>query len=443
MEEILELLENNQLGKLKEILLNENPIDIAEIFEDFPKEKALLIFKLLPKDISAEVFSYMSTDLQKEIIENITDDEIKFIINDMYMDDTADLLEEMPANLVTKILKNVSNEQRKLINQLLKYDENSAGSVMTPEYIPLKRSMTIAQAVAYFKKNADKTEENEIFFVTDDTIKLEGYIYLRDLVLSNQDEYIEDIMETSVISVTTSDDQEEVAALFRKYDINIMPVVDNEGRLVGIITIDDIVDVIDQENTEDFQIMSAMIPSEEEYLKTPILSLAKNRIIWLLVLMISATLTGIVMRRYEEALQSAVVLAIFIPMLMDTGGNAGSQSATLIIRGIALEEITSKDILKVIWKELRVSLLVGIVLSVVNFLRICYIDRVDKTVALVVSISMMLTVVMAKVIGGILPIVAKSLKLDPAIMASPLITTIVDAAALVVYFTLAVHMLGI
>lgn len=349
----------------------------------------------------------------------------------------------MPANLVTKILKNVSNEQRKLINQLLKYDENSAGSVMTPEYIPLKRSMTIAQAVAYFKKNADKTEENEIFFVTDDTIKLEGYIYLRDLVLSNQDEYIEDIMETSVISVTTSDDQEEVAALFRKYDINIMPVVDNEGRLVGIITIDDIVDVIDQENTEDFQIMSAMIPSEEEYLKTPILSLAKNRIIWLLVLMISATLTGIVMRRYEEALQSAVVLAIFIPMLMDTGGNAGSQSATLIIRGIALEEITSKDILKVIWKELRVSLLVGIVLSVVNFLRICYIDRVDKTVALVVSISMMLTVVMAKVIGGILPIVAKSLKLDPAIMASPLITTIVDAAALVVYFTLAVHMLGI
>lgn len=443
MEEILELIKENKLAQLKEILIAENPIDIAEIFDEFPKEKSLLIFKLLPKDISAEVFSYLSTDFQKNIIENITDDEIKFIIDEMYLDDTVDLLEDMPANLVSKILKNVSPDNRKLINQLLKYEENSAGSVMNPEYISLKRNMKISDAIAYFKRNADHVENKSVFFVTDDKRKLEGYITLKDLVIYDDNKLVEEVMDDAVISVQTNEDQEEVAALFRKYDVNVMPVVDDETRLVGVITVDDVVDVIDQENTEDFHIMAAMNPSDEEYLKESVFSLAKHRIIWLLVLMISATLTGLVMRKYEDALQSVVILAIFIPMLMDTGGNAGSQAATLIIRGIALDEITGKDIFKVLWKELRVSLVVGTVLSFVNFLRVYFMDRVGFKVALVVSISMFATVILAKIIGGILPIIAKALKLDPAIMASPLITTIVDAAALVIYFNLAVNILSI
>ncbi len=443
MEEILELIKENKLAQLKEILIAENPVDIAEIFDEFPKEKSLLIFKLLPKDISAEVFSYLSTDFQKNIIENITDEEIKFIIDEMYLDDTVDLLEDMPANLVSKILKNVSPDNRKLINQLLKYEENSAGSVMNPEYISLKRNMKISDAIAYFKRNADHVENKSVFFVTDDKRKLEGYITLKDLVIYDDNKLVEEVMDDAVISVQTNEDQEEVAALFRKYDVNVMPVVDDETRLVGVITVDDVVDVIDQENTEDFHIMAAMNPSDEEYLKESVFSLAKHRIIWLLVLMISATLTGLVMRKYEDALQSVVILAIFIPMLMDTGGNAGSQAATLIIRGIALDEITGKDIFKVLWKELRVSLVVGTVLSFVNFLRVYFMDRVGFKVALVVSISMFATVILAKIIGGILPIIAKALKLDPAIMASPLITTIVDAAALVIYFNLAVNILSI
>ncbi len=443
MEEIVELLEQNKLAELKEILINENPIDIADVFEDFPKEKYLIIFKLLPKDFSSEVFSYLSPEKQQEVIENITDDEIKFIVEDMYLDDTVDFIEEMPANIVDKILKNTSSDKRKLINQMLKYPENSAGSVMTVEYISFKDNYTVKQAIEYYRKVAIDKEETDICFVTDTKKKLVGIISLKTLILSKDDSYIQDEMDTNFVSVLTLDDQEEIAALFRKYDLTTMPVVDHEDRLVGVITVDDIVDVIDQENTEDIQKMAAMNPSDEEYLKESVISLAKHRILWLLVLMISATFTGLVIKKYEDILQSAVYLATFIPMLMDTGGNAGSQSATLVIRGIALEEIEFSDIFKVIWKELRVSILVGFILSAVNFIRIYYFTRSGLETSLVVAISMFLTVIMAKVIGGVLPLVAKSLKIDPAIMASPLITTIVDTAALIIFFKLSVIFLHI
>ena len=443
MEEIVELLEQNKLAELKEILINENPIDIADVFEDFQKEKYLIIFKLLPKDFSSEVFSYLSPEKQQDVIENITDDEIKFIVEDMYLDDTVDFIEEMPANIVDKILKNTSSDKRKLINQMLKYPENSAGSVMTVEYISFKDNYTVKQAIEYYRKVAIDKEETDICFVTDTKKKLVGIISLKTLILSKDDSYIQDEMDTNFVSVLTLDDQEEIAALFRKYDLTTMPVVDHEDRLVGVITVDDIVDVIDQENTEDIQKMAAMNPSDEEYLKESVVSLAKHRILWLLVLMISATFTGLVIKKYEDILQSAVYLATFIPMLMDTGGNAGSQSATLVIRGIALEEIEFSDIFKVIWKELRVSILVGFILSAVNFIRIYYFTRSGLETSLVVAISMFLTVIMAKVIGGVLPLVAKSLKIDPAIMASPLITTIVDTAALIIFFKLSVIFLHI
>lgn len=443
MEEIVELLEQNKLAELKEILINENPIDIADVFEDFPKEKYLIIFKLLPKDFSSEVFSYLSPEKQQEVIENITDDEIKFIVEDMYLDDTVDFIEEMPANIVDKILKNTSSDKRKLINQMLKYPENSAGSVMTVEYISFKDNYTVKQAIEYYRKVAIDKEETDICFVTDTKKKLVGIISLKTLILSKDDSYIQDEMDSNFVSVLTLDDQEEIAALFRKYDLTTMPVVDHEDRLVGVITVDDIVDVIDQENTEDIQKMAAMNPSDEEYLKESVISLAKHRILWLLVLMISATFTGLVIKKYEDILQSAVYLAVFIPMLMDTGGNAGSQSATLVIRGIALEEIEFSDIFKVIWKELRVSILVGFILSAVNFIRIYYFTNSSLETSLVVAISMFLTVIMAKVVGGVLPLVAKSLKIDPAIMASPLITTIVDTAALIIFFKLSVIFLHI
>ena len=443
MEEIIELLEQNRLAELKEILTKENPIDVADVFEEFPKEKDLIIFKLLPKDFSSEVFSYLSPEKQQEVIENITDEEIKFIVEDMYLDDTVDFIEEMPANIVDKILKNTSNDKRKLINQMLKYPENSAGSVMTVEYVSFKDNYTVKQAIDYYRKVAIDKEETDICFVTDSKKKLVGIISLKTLILSNDESYIKDEMDTNFVSVLTKDDQEEIASLFRKYDLTTMPVVDHEDRLVGVITVDDIVDVIDQENTEDIQKMAAMNPSDEEYLKESVISLAKHRIIWLLVLMISATFTGMVIKKYEEVLQSAVYLAVFIPMLMDTGGNAGSQSATLVIRGIALEEIEFSDIFKVIWKEFRVSVLVGFILSTVNFLRIYYFSKSGLETSLVVAISMFLTVIMAKVIGGVLPLVAKSLKIDPAIMASPLITTIVDTAALIIYFQLSVIFLHI
>lgn len=443
MERVLELIRENKLMQARNELKDMNVVDIAQLLDETDQEKMLIIFRILPKDISADVFSYLSYEKQKYIIESITDKEIKNIIDELFLDDTIDFLEELPANVVKKVLKNTDENTRALINQFLNYPENSAGSIMTIEYVDLKKEMTVREALEHIKRTGIDKETINTCYVMDKNRRLEGVISIRQLILNDDDTIIKDIMDENVIYVHTLEDQEQVADTFRKYDFTSMPVVDNENRLVGIITIDDIVDIIEQENTEDFQKMAAMAPSEEEYLKTSVFSLAKHRILWLLVLMVSATFTGNIIKKFEEVLQSVVVLAAFIPMLMDTGGNAGSQSSTLIIRGLALGEIESKDIFKVIWKELRVSIIVGAILSLLNFVRIYFLEKTDFYVTLAISISLFFTVVIAKVVGGILPIAAKKLKMDPAIMASPLITTIVDALALLVYFTAATTLLGI
>ncbi|MDB8554577.1 magnesium transporter [Turicibacter sanguinis] len=441
--EIKELIERNKLLDLCEYLQELNSVDVANQLMDLDDEELVLVFRILPKDIAAEVFSYLDKESQQHIVESITDREVTQIVDKLFLDDTVDFIGELPANVVKKVIRNTSPQKRELINQFLKYAEYSAGSIMTIEFVDLKAYMTVKEAINHTRKTGTTKETLETCFIIDQARHLLGSVTLKDLILSEDDMIIEDIMDTNLISVQTSVDQEEVAHLFKAYDLVTMPVVDKENRLVGMITIDDVVDIIEQENTEDFQKMAAMAPNEEPYLKTPVLSLAKHRIIWLLVLMISATVTGRIIQGFEEVIQSVVILASFIPMLMDTGGNAGSQSSTLIIRGLALGEITTHDYLKVMFKELRVGSVVAIVLSVVNFLRIYFIEHVEFMVGITVCASLFFTVILAKVVGSILPIIAKKLKFDPAIMASPLITTIVDAFALIVYFMLARTLLGI
>ncbi|WP_427337752.1 magnesium transporter [Caloranaerobacter sp. DY30410] len=442
-ERITKLINEKRYVEAKKEVTKLNVVDIAELLEELDKNSYLILFRILPKDMAAEVFSYLSYEQQRYIIDSITDKEIKNIVDELFFDDMIDIIEEMPANVVKKILKNTKEEERLLINQFLNYPENSAGSLMTIEYVDLKKEMTVKEAIEHIKKTGVDKETIYTCYVTDKNRKLEGLVSLRKLVISDDDKTVDEIMERDIIYVNTHDDQEEIAYLFKKYDLMAIPVVDKEGRLTGIITIDDIVDVIEQENTEDFQKMAAMSPSEEEYLETSTLSLAKHRITWLLILMISATFTGSIIRRFEEVLQSVVILAAYIPMLMDTGGNAGAQASTLIIRGMALGEIEIKDILKVIWKELRVSTVVGVILSLVNFMRIYFIDKVSLKVAITVCSTLFFTVVLAKIVGAMLPIGARKLKLDPAIMASPLITTIVDAVALILYFSMASWIMGL
>ncbi len=441
LEDIFHLLETNQLNKVREVLADMQPVDIAEYFEDMSREQGLKLFRILPKSLSSDIFTYLSSDKQQEIIENITDEEVRNIINDMFIDDTVDFIEEMPANVVDKILRNTTSDMRNLINQFLRYPENSAGSVMTVEYVSLKNDMNIGQALHSIKRFGIDNETIDICYIIDNQRKLVGYISLKKLIFLDDDISLIEAMETNVISCRTTDDQENIASDFRKYDLTSMPVVDNEDRLVGIITIDDVVDVIDQEYTEDLQKMAAMAPSDEEYLKESVFSLVKQRIGWLLILMILATFTGIIIRTYEGVLQSAMVLISFIPMLMSTGGNAGAQASTLITRGIALEEIELSDIKEIFWKELRVSIVIGLVLSVVNFLIIYYLSDINYTVSFVISLSLFITIIIAKGVGSTLPIVAKGFKLDPAIMASPLITTIIDACALIVFFLVSTHYL--
>lgn len=441
--EIKELIERNKLLELCEYLQELNSVDVANQLMDLEDEELVLVFRVLPKDIAAEVFSYLDKDSQQHIVGSITDREVTQIVDKLFLDDTVDFIEELPANVVKKVIRNTSPQKRELINQFLQYAQYSAGSIMTIEFVDLKAYMTVKEAINHTRKTGTTKETLETCFIIDQARHLLGSVTLKDLILSEDDMIIEDIMDTNLISVQTSVDQEEVAHLFKAYDLVTMPVVDKENRLVGMITIDDVVDIIEQENTEDFQKMAAMAPNEEPYLKTPVLSLAKHRIIWLLVLMISATVTGRIIQGFEEVIQSVVILASFIPMLMDTGGNAGSQSSTLIIRGLALGEITTHDYLKVMFKELRVGSVVAIVLSVVNFLRIYFIEHVEFMVGITVCASLFFTVILAKVVGSILPIIAKKLKFDPAIMAGPLITTIVDAFALIVYFMLARTILGI
>ena len=442
-QELLRVIRHNNISELSQVLQRMNSVDIAKSMEELDDKSLVVVFRLLTKDTSAEVFSYLDKESQQKIIELITDDEIKEIIENLFLDDTVDIIEELPANIVGKIISNTSLEKRQLINQFLKYEEDSAGAIMTIEFIDFKEGMTIKEAIDYTRRIGVNKESLDNCFIIDRERKLKGIISLKDLILSDENMLVSDVMETNIVFVKTFEDQEKVADLFKTYDLISMPVVDVENRLVGIITVDDIVDIIEQENTEDFQKMAAMEPSEQPYLKTPVLTLAKNRIVWLLVLMISATVTGSIIQGFEDVLQSVVILASFIPMLMDTGGNSGSQSSTLVIRGLALGEITTKDFFKVIFKEFRVSIVVATILSVVNFLRLYFFTSADFMISLTVCASLFFTVVLAKVVGGVLPIVSKKLKLDPAIMASPLITTIVDAFALVVYFGFARLLLGI
>lgn len=443
MEKILDYIKAGKPVNARAELLEMNVVDIATLLEDVDRDDLVILFRILPKDTAAEVFSYLTKVDRAHIIESLTDREISGIIDKLFMDDTVDFIEEMPANIVKKVLKNTDDDTRKMINSLLSYPDDSAGSIMTTEFVDIKKEMTVMDAIAHIRKTGVDKETIDTLYVIDSNRKLEGIVPIRKILLSDENLLIEDIMDTNFVYIYTLDDQEDVASMFKKYDYFSMPVTDSENRLVGIITIDDILDIIEEENEEDFAKMNALAPSDEEYLDSSVYSLAKQRIMWLLILMISATFTGIIIRQYESVLSSVVILASFIPMLMDTGGNSGSQSSTLIIRGLALGELEIADYPKIIWKEFRVSILVGLVLAFINFLRIYLLERVDFIVSLTVCISLFATVVLAKVVGGMLPLIAKKFKLDPAIMAAPLVTTIVDTFALMVYFSTATLLMGL
>lgn len=439
------LIRERRIIELRSQLAEMYDADIAELLDDLnDKVMALLLFRMLPKLKAVEVFSFLSIDNQREIINAISDNELPYLVDNIFFDDVIDMIEEMPAEFVNRILINIPPEKRKLVNQFLNYPEDSAGSLMTIEYVRLTENMTVAQALYHVREIGLKKETVYTCYITNMHEKLIGIVSLRALVTEDPDKKIVDIMEKDVIVVNTHDDQEIVADMFKRYDLLAMPVCDNQNRLTGIITVDDIIDVMEREATEDFQIMAAMTPSETEYLETNVFVLAKHRVLWLLVLLISATFTGSIMKSFSNTLESLILLGMFIPMLMDTGGNAGSQSSTLIIRGLATGNIKLTDAFLVLKKEFIISLICGVILSMVNFLRIIIFEKqVPVLVALTVSLTLITTVMMAKVIGGLLPILAKKMKLDPAIMAGPLITTIVDAMSLIIYFNIAQAMLHI
>lgn len=433
-----ELIEKGHYVQLREELNEENPANVAEFLEELPADKQLFLFRLLSKDMAAEAFSYLDNDTQEMLVTSITDTEVRNIVDNMYLDDTIDFLEEAPANLVSKVLRNTDRETRALINRFLHYPENSAGSLMTVEFVHLSKTMTAKRAMEIIRKNGLDKETIYTCYVIDDKKHLVGVLPLRTLLFADEDKLVEELMEEDVISIATLDDQEEAANLFRKYSFIALPVVDGENRLVGIITVDDIVDVIDEETTEDMEKMAALLPSDEEYLKTPVTKLARNRIVWLCVLMISGTLSSAIISGYDAILSQAVQLAAFIPVLTGTGGNAGSQTSATIIRGMSLGDIRPRDILRVMGKEVQVGMICGVLLAALNFIKqIIFSPSTDIMVDLTVSVSMGFVVVVAKAMGCVLPIGAKVCKLDPAIMAGPLITTVVDAVALVIFFNVA------
>jgi len=437
MEEIMELIENKQYSNLRQELAEWNEADIAAVFEELPKEELVKIFRILPKSIAADVFAYLPIEVEQTIITSLTDREAANIINNLMADDATDLMEEMPAGVVKKLLANASADTRRDINHLLRYPEDSAGSIMTVEFVDLKESLTVSQAIDRIRKTGVDKETINICYVLDKERHLIGTVALRYLLLHEADEVIGEIMNDNIISCNTMMDQEEVAMLFSKYDFTTMPVVDNEERLVGIITIDDVVDIMQEEATEDIEKMAAIVPTDKPYMKTGVFETWKKRIPWLLLLMISATVTGGIITHFEDALSTYVVLTSFIPMLMDTGGNAGGQASVTIIRGLSLNEIELSDILRIMWKESRVALLCGLTLAIANFAKMMIIDRVTVLVALVVCLTLILAVLFAKLVGCSLPILAKKLGFDPAVMASPFITTIVDALSLMIYFNIA------
>ena len=437
IEEMNLLLESNNFKKLREVLIEQNEVDISEFIEDLPKEKAVIVFRTLPKDLASEVFSNLEIEIQEKVINEITDKELGIILNEMFMDDMVDMLEELPAGVVKRVLKNTDEKTRGTINTFLKYGRDSAGSIMTAEYTNLRANMTVKEAIEYLRVNGEDSETIYTCFVIDEDRVLDGVVSLRTLLLSKDAEKVIEIMDSEVIKVHTGDDKEMVAQLFMKYDYLTLPVVDSEERLVGIITVDDIIDVMEDETTEDFEKMAGTFPSLKPYLKTSPWELARNRIVWLTVLMISGMITGGILAKYEDAFTAIPLLVTFIPMMTNTGGNAGSQASTLVIRGMVLNDIKMNDGFKVLWKEFRVSIVVGIFLAVINYIRLMLTYPGKGDIILVVSIAIFFTVMIAKMVGGLLPIAAKFFKADPAIMASPMITTIVDALSLMIYFYLA------
>ena len=441
--ELQNYLDGHRFRELRSRLMKMNEADIAEFLEELDHNQKVLIFRMLPKELATDVFAFLEADDQEDIINGITDAEIQNIIEDLFVDDAVDMLEELPATVVKRVMRMATPETRTLINQFLQYPENSAGSIMTAEYIGLKKYMNVEQSFSYIRAHGVDKETIYTCFVMDGERHLEGVVTIRDLLMNPYETKIQDIMDINFIKAVTTDDQEEVMDLFNKYDLICLPVVDHENRLVGIVTVDDVVDVMEEEATEDFEKMAAMLPSDKPYLKTGIFELAKNRIAWLTVLMVSSMITGGILTYYEEAFAVLPLLVSFVPMLTVTGGNAGSQSSTMIIRCMAIGEVEPSDILKVIWKEVRVALVVGFLLAALNFVRLMIMYPGQIMVCLTVVISLYITVIMAKSIGCTLPIIAKLLKLDPAIMAAPLISTIVDACSLIVYFRIACNLLNI
>lgn len=433
----IELLEKRDFKTLKNTLEIMNAVDIALLLSNLEDKERAFAFRLIPKDKAADVFSNMSNPIQSYLVKIFTEKELRELLDNLYMDDTVDLLEELPANLVTRILHTVSSDKRDLINQLLKFPENSAGSIMTTEYVSLKKTMTIKETMKHIKEVGIHKETIYTCYVLENR-RLIGIVSAKDLMTLDDNTFIQDIMETEIISVGTHTDQEETARLFSKYDLLALLVVDLDNRMVGIITVDDAMDVMVDEATEDISIMGAVNPSEKTYFETSVFSHAKNRFLWLLILMLSSTITGTIITQYENAFAAIPLLVSFIPMLMDTGGNCGSQSSTLIIRGLALDEIRFKDIFRVIFKEFRVALLVSLGLALANGLRI-FIMYKDLKLAVVIGLSLICTVILSKIIGCILPLFAKKINLDPAIMAAPLITTLVDTCSIIIYFTIATH----
>ena len=441
-EQIEELLKERKFAALSKILKELNPADVAALMHEMPEEDLPVVFRILPKELAAETFAELDGDVQEVLVKSFSDKELRAVMDELFVDDAVDMIEEMPANVVSKILRNTDADTRKAINAILKYPEDSAGSIMTVEYVYLRRDMTVQDAFRRIRQVGVDKETIYTCYVTENR-KLIGIVTVKDLLLAADDCRIEDIMDAHVIFVDAYEDKEVVAESFRKYDFLAMPVVDKEQRLVGIVTFDDAMDVIQEENTEDIEKMAAIVPTDKPYLKTGVFETWKKRIPWLMLLMVSATFTSSILNHFEDALATQAALIMFIPMLMDTGGNAGSQASVTIIRGLSLNEISMGDILKIIWKEIRVAAVCGVTLAVVSFGKVLLVDRVSMTVAVVVSITMMLTVIVSKIIGCTLPVLAKRIGFDPAVMASPFITTIVDALSLLVYFKVAGTILGL
>ena len=449
-ETITTLMGEKKYATLRDLLSTMNAADVATVMEDMEREKLPLLFRLLPKELAAETFVEMDSDTQEMLIQGFSDQELKEVVDELYVDDAADIVEEMPANVVKRILRQADPETRKMINEILNYPEDSAGSIMTTEYVSLRPNMTAEEAIKRIRRTGIDKETIYTCYVTDDDKTLKGYISIRTLILAEEDDRIRDIMDDNVISVTTTADQEDVAQMFSKYDFMALPVVDKENRLVGIITVDDAIDVLQEETTEDIEKMAAIVPTEKPYSKNTPFDLFKSRIPWLLLLMVSATFTGLIISKFESALTAVICLNAFIPMIMDTGGNAGSQASVSIIRSLALRETEFADYFRVIWREIRTALLCGGVLALATFAKVLLVDRlllgnetVTMTVALVVCLTIAFTVLVAKIVGASLPMLADKLGFDPAVMASPFITTSVDALSLLLYFAIASTFLGI